>query len=130
TNTVVITGVPTTATLSARKSDVEGNWALTTAQLAGLNLTAGDDDVTSISLQVTAKASEGGTTASSATQTINITETPVPEAPTLTAANATAAASSVNEGGTVGLNISPTYESDADATNTVVITGVPTTATL
>src|SRR5260221_9434411 len=35
-----------------------------------------------------------------------------------TAANATAASPSVNEGGTVGLTISPTFESDADTTNT------------
>jgi hypothetical protein len=68
-----------------------GSWTLTPAQLAGLTLTAGDDDVATITLSVTANATEGGTTAHSATQTITITENPVPEAPVLTAANAWAA---------------------------------------
>src|SRR5207302_1900735 len=130
TNTVTITGVPTTATLSAGTNNGGGSWTLTQAQLAGLTLTAGDDDVTSISLQVTATATEGGTTASSATQTINITENPVPEAPVLTAANATAASSSVNEGGTVALTIAPTYESDLDASFPTRRSSDLTTATL
>src|SRR5262249_57134331 len=102
----------------------------TPAQLAGLTLTAGDDDGATITLSVTANASEGGTTAHSATQTISIAETGVPEAPVLTAANVTAAAASVNEGGTVGLSIAPSFEADADAANTVTIAGVPAGATL
>ena len=42
---------------------------------------------------------------------------------------ASAAATSVNEGGTVGLTIDATF-GDGDETDIVVITGVPTTATL
>ncbi|WMT72033.1 DUF4347 domain-containing protein [Bradyrhizobium sp. Ash2021] len=124
TNTVTITGVPTTASLSntgGTLTPVGGVYTLTAAQLAGLTLHAGDDDVSTITLQVTANATEGSTTAHSATQTITITENPVPEAPTLTAS---AAASSVNEDGTFGLTITPTFESDPDATDTVTITGL------
>ncbi len=83
TDSVVITGVPTTATLSARTNHSSGSCTLTPGQLAGLKLTAGDDDVTSITLQVTAKATENGNTASSATQSITIAYNPVAEAPSL-----------------------------------------------
>jgi hypothetical protein len=123
TNTVTITGVPTTATLSAGTNNGGGSWTLTQAQLANLTLTAGDDDVTSITLQVTANATEGSTSAHSATRTINITENPVPEAPTLTAGQATATSASIQKNnGSDGLTIAPTFESDLDATDTVTIT--------
>jgi large repetitive protein len=100
---------------------VDGVYTLTAAQLVGLTLHAGDDDVSTITLDVTANSAEGSSTAHSTAQTITITEIAVPQAPTLTA---TAATSSVNEGGTVALNISPTFEHDSDATNTITFTGL------
>src|SRR6202040_893733 len=63
-------------------------------------------------------------------QTITVSVTPVSEAPILAATDAVAVASSVNEDGTVALTITPHFESDPDATNTITISGLTATATL
>src|SRR5260370_629275 len=62
-------------------------------------------DALPISLTVTASTSDAGNLATSAAQTISLTVNPLAETPTLTAA---AAAASVTEDGTVGLNITAT----------------------
>ena len=59
-------------------------------------LHAADDDTASLHLTVTASTSEGTSSASSAAQTINLTDNPVAEAPVLTAS---AAATSVGKDG-------------------------------
>src|SRR5438552_14984850 len=81
-------------------------------------------------MNVQAHAAEGSTTADSAIQTITVSVTPVPEAPVLGVPDAVAVSSSVNEDGTVALTITPTFESDADATNTITISGLTATASL
>ena len=73
-----------------------------------------------------AHAAEGATTADSASQTISLTVNPVAEAPVLAATDAVAASASVNEDGTVALTITPHFEDDADATNTITISGLGT----
>jgi large repetitive protein len=123
-NTIVVSGLPSGATLNhGTLNPATGSYTLSQADLVGLTLTAPDDDTKQITFTVTAHASEGGIDAASASQQINLTVNPVAEAPTLTAS---AAATSVAEGGTVGLNIAVTPEVDADATTSVTISGLGT----
>src|SRR6202035_3517908 len=101
------------------------------AQLAVFTLHAPDSDLASISMNVQGHATDRtAATADSAVQTITVSVTPVSEAPILAATDAVAVASSVNEDGTVALTITPHFESDPDATNTITISGLTATATL
>ena len=109
--TILIGGVPSDATLSA-------------AQLSGLTLTAGES-THSITLTVTATDTETDTSAF-ATKTINVTVNEQADAPNLTAP----ATLTMDEQGTVSLNIaSSAAETDQNAP-TIVISGVPADATL
>src|SRR4029077_13815371 len=104
------------------------SYTLSQADLAGLTLHAGDDDLSNITLHVTASTDDHGNIATSAAQDISLTVNPVAETPTLTTA---AAFNNVNEDGTIALTITATpAESDADSTTYVTITGVPADATL
>ncbi len=77
---VTITGVPSDATLSAGIKNNDGSWTLTPAQLAGLNLTAGE--VTHATLTITATNTEG--TTASTSQDIALTVNPVAPAVAIT----------------------------------------------
>jgi hypothetical protein len=79
---VTITGVPTGATLSAGTRNSDGSWTLTSAQLSGLTLTPPTHFNGSLSLGVTATASENGTTATTAT-TLPVTVDPIALTPSL-----------------------------------------------
>ena len=61
---VVITGVPAGATLSAGTHNPDGSWSLAAGDLTGLTLTPGDHYTGDIHLSVTATASENGTSGS------------------------------------------------------------------
>ena len=111
-----------------RSLNLDGSYTLSQADLVGLTLHAGDDDLSNITLHVTASTNDGGNIATSAPQDISLTVNPVAETPTLTTA---AAFDNVNEDGTIALTITATpAESDADATTYVTITGVPADASL
>ncbi|SIO49174.1 hypothetical protein SAMN05443247_06378 [Bradyrhizobium erythrophlei] len=132
-NTITISGLPASASLSNGSgplTPVAGVYTLTVAQLAGLTLHAPDGDLASISMNVQAHAHEGSTTADSAIQTITVAVNPVPEAPVLAGTDAVAVSSSVNEDGTVALTITPHFEVDPDASNTITISGLPAGASL
>ncbi len=126
TNVVTVTGVPTTASLSAGTNHGGGSWTLTPAQLSGLKLTAGDDDVSSITLQITASTTEDGHTTSSAPQTVTITENPVADAPTL--AGTPSSVSLAKNAGSANFTIADALsETDADSSlGTITISNVPT----
>jgi hypothetical protein len=66
---------------------------------------------------VTATAAEGGTSASSTTQDIVVTVNPVADAATL----AVTGTATVDEDNSVALTITPTFETDPDATNTTEV---------
>jgi hypothetical protein len=83
---VTISGVPHDASLSAGTRNGDGSWTLAPAQLAGLNLIAGDE--TTATLTVTA-TNLLGATASAPSQTIALTVNAVAEIPQLTAQNVT-----------------------------------------
>ncbi len=119
---IAVTGVPTDTILSAGTNNGGGNWSLTPAQLAGLQITAGED--TTATLTVTGTNSEGP--GASTSQNITLTVSPVVEAPSLAG---TATSMAVSEGGTVGLPITMTPK-DGDDTVAITVTGVPTDASL
>ena len=119
---ITVTGVPTDTILSAGTNNGGGNWSLTPAQLAGLQITAGED--TTATLTVTGTNSEGP--GASTSQNITLTVSPVVEAPSLAG---TATSMAVSEGGTVGLPITMTPK-DGDDTVAITVTGVPTDASL
>src|SRR5229473_2264058 len=118
---ITVTGVPTDTILSAGTNNGGGNWSLTAAQLAGLQITAGED--TTATLTVTATNSEGLGAATS--QTISLTVSPVPEVPSLSAPSSLT--TTVN--GSVALPIGVTPQ-DADDVLSVTISGIPSDATL
>ena len=118
--TVTISGIPSGVTFSDSAGPLtvtNGTLTLTTAQLAGLTLQAGE--VTNATLTVTATDSLGDVV----TQNIALTVNPV--APTLTSPTSLAVA----EDGSVALGITETPFDSRD-TVSITISGVPSDATL
>ena len=136
--TVTISGIPSGVVLDNTNRDVPtvvgGSVKLTPAQLAGLSLTS-DGEIQHFDLTVTATTVDGQTPGTplsplqtaSTTGAIHIDVTPVPFAPTL---DAIVTPASINEDTTIALNLTPHFEVDADATNTVTIAGLPSNAIL
>jgi hypothetical protein len=78
---ITISGVPDGSTLSAGKNDGGGTWTLTSAQLAGLQLIAGEPTTTStpatLTVEVTNPAAQAAQSVSTS-ETIKLTINPVP----------------------------------------------------
>jgi probable HAF family extracellular repeat protein len=89
--------------------------------LDGLAITPTSADGAQLALNATATESNGHATVTSATQILHVDVNPVADKPSFTV---TAAAPSINEGGTVALTITPPFETDPDATNTVTVSGL------
>lgn len=81
-DTITITGIPDGSTLSAGTNNGGGSWTLTSAQLAGLMLDAGEPTTTGLpadlTVTVTNPASQAAQMVSAPSQTINLTVNPVP----------------------------------------------------
>ena len=122
TETVTITNVGD-GTLSAGTDNGDGSWTLTPAQLEGLTFTPDADWSGEFNIGVTATAADGST----ATDVGNIAVNPDADAPTLTAS-----AASGDEDTAIDLSIS-TSVTDTDGSESiesVVISGVPSGASL
>src|SRR5712671_817431 len=121
--TVTISGIPAGVTLSNAAHDVltvtNGSVTLTPAQLVGLSL-VGDGETQHFDLAVKATTVDGGVAEASTAATLHVEVTPVAEAPTLTVS----ADTHVAENATLGLTVTPLFETDADAVHTVTITGL------
>jgi Ca2+-binding RTX toxin-like protein len=96
---VVISGVPDGAALSAGTDNGDGTWTLTAADLSGLTLTPPANSDADFQLSVTATATEGDTTAAS-TSTFTVDVTGVADTPTLEIGRASDSVSVENLGGT------------------------------
>src|SRR5207302_1705767 len=72
----------------------------------------------------------GATTADSAIQTITVTVNRLEERRVGKESGAVAVSPSVDEDSSVGISITPQFETDLDATNTITIDGLPAGATL
>ena len=125
---IVVSGVPTGATLSAGIDNGDGTWTLTQAQLTGLTLTPPSNSDADFVLTVTAISTEASNGSSAQTVgTINVRVDAVADAPTLTVSNAT----QVNPTPAIGLDItSALTDIDGSETLSIVISGVPTGAIL
>jgi len=122
---IVVSGIPNGATLSAGTDHGDGTWTLTSAQLAGLTLTPPANFSGSLNLTVTATASVNGTQASQ-TQTLTVTVTPEADAPSLSATNVAGV-----EDHAIALTLSSSLVSPAAGeVLSVLISGVPTGSTL
>jgi type IV pilus assembly protein PilY1 len=124
-----ISGVPTGASLNNGSDAGGGVWNLAAGDVAGLTITPPLHNAAAFAISVTATATEtnGGNAASSAASVINVTVTPVADAPLLTVSNA-----SGNEDTAIALSISAALV-DTDGSEIIdsyQVTGVPTGATL
>ena len=124
---ITISGVPTSANLSAGTDNGDGTWTLTTADLTGLTVTPplnSDDD---IQLTVTAESSEIGDGSATAFSSFSVFITGVGDQPTVDVQPAAG-----NEDTVIPLDIQASLV-DTDGSETIVsatITGVPDGATL
>ena len=125
---VVISGVPTGAELSAGTDNGNGIWTLEPGHLAGLTVTPPPDNAADFSLTVTATATEAdGGDAATTIASFGVEVAAVADAPVVTVSSATG---DVNT--TVPLDLSSTV-ADADGSESitsVVISGVPAGAAL
>ncbi len=124
---ITITGVPGDASLSAGHNNGGGSWTLTPAQLTGLTITPGSS-TDAFTLTIDAKTTDGTATADTI-KTLDVSVTPVADAP-----NLTVAAAAGNEDTPIALNISASLVEDTtvdpDASLSITITGVPGDASL
>ncbi len=122
---VVVSGVPTGASLSAGTDNGDGTWTLTQGQLSGLTITPPADSDADFTLTVTSTATDGSDTAQTV-DTFNVTVSAVADAPTVTANDV-----SGNEDTAITLDIaSALTDTDGSESLSVVVSGVPTGASL
>jgi type IV pilus assembly protein PilY1 len=125
-----VSGVPTTATLSAGANLGGGAWDLTAAEVVGLQISLNQHLGTDFQLQVQSSAIEardGDVTASAASSPIDVTFNDVADLPTL---SLTATASG-NEDSPIALTVGGALvDVDGSETLSVTIAGVPAGATL
>ncbi|MBO6804695.1 MAG: calcium-binding protein, partial [Thalassospira sp.] len=133
---VIVSGVPDGAELSAGTDNGDGTWTLDADDLSGLTITPPENYSGSFDLKVVAQSRDGDSVASTAdpirltrgssggNSTITVEVTGVADAPTLNLSNA-----SGNEDNAIALNIDAGL-TDSSETLTVTISGVPDGATL
>ncbi|MEE8271895.1 MAG: hypothetical protein V3R98_09225, partial [Alphaproteobacteria bacterium] len=121
---VVVSGVPTGASLSAGADNGDGTWTLTQAQLSGLTLTPPADSDADFTLTVTSISTDGSDTAQTV-DTFDVTVNAVADAPTLAANDV-----SGSENGSIAVSVSQATLDAATSETTVTVSGVPTGASL
>ncbi|MBX2833057.1 MAG: tandem-95 repeat protein, partial [Rhodospirillales bacterium] len=121
---VVISGVPEGATLSAGTNNGDGTWTLSAGQLAGLTLTPADDYSGSFNLtvQATSRESNGSTSSTSSSFTVDVEG--VADGATLDVTDA-----SGSEDSAIALNVDTELLDDSESLS-ITISGVPDGATL
>jgi len=119
---ITISGVPEGATLSAGTENQDGTWALTDAQLDGLEVTLPADSDADFTLTVTATSADGTET----TGTVDVTVTGDADAPTLSAD----ATYSETEAVATTIDVPQSVTDAATGDNTVTVSNVPNGATL
>ncbi|OSQ44270.1 hypothetical protein TALK_19145, partial [Thalassospira alkalitolerans] len=120
---IVISGVPDGATLSAGTNNGDGTWTLAAANLDGLTITPADDFSGAFDLSVTATSSVGGQT-TSISQVVNVDISAVADTPSLSVSDV-----SGQEDSAISLDIDASL-SDNSETMSVTISGVPDGAVL
>ncbi len=124
---IVISGVPAGAALSAGTLNGDGTWTLTPGQLSGLTITPPTNADADFNLTIVATSTEvnGGDTAS-ATSTLAVTVAADADAPNVTVSGASGA-----EDTAIALTIGSTLtDVDGSESQSIVISGVPSGAAL
>ncbi|HCW68967.1 MAG TPA: hypothetical protein DHR80_17555, partial [Thalassospira lucentensis] len=122
--TIVISGVPDGAILSAGTDNGDGTWSLSAGQLAGLTITPADDFSGSFDLTVTATSRESNGTTASSSSTMTVDVAGVADGATLDVSNA-----SGSEDSAIALSID-TELLDGSESLSITISGVPNGASL
>lgn len=123
---ILISGIPAGAALSAGLNNGDGTWSLTSGQLAGLTLTPPQNWAGVMALQVTALSTENNGLVASINAPLSVTIIPVADAPTLVVSAATG-----REDTAIALSIAPLLaDVDNSETLSIRISGVPTGASL
>ena len=122
--TIVISGVPDGATLSAGTDNGDGTWSLSAGQLAGLIITPADDFSGNFDLAVTATSRESNGTTASSSSTMTVDVAGVADGATLDVSNA-----SGSEDSAIALSID-TELLDGSESLSITISGVPDGAIL
>ena len=117
--TIVISGVPDGAILSAGTDNGDGTWSLSAGQLAGLTITPADDFSGSFDLSVTATSRESNGTTASSSSTMTVDVAGVADGATLDVSNA-----SGSEDSAIALSID-TELLDGSESLSITISGVP-----
>ena len=126
-SSIVISGVPAGASLSAGTDNGDGSWTLETSDLAGLTLTPATNSDEDFTLTVTATSTDADGSTASSTADIAVTVTAVADAPTLS----TMTTASGNEGTAINLEIESTLtDLDGSESLSITISGVPNGASL
>ena len=122
--TIVISGVPDGATLSAGTDNGDGTWSLSAGQLAGLIITPADDFSGNFDLAVTATSRESNGTTASSSSTMTVDVAGVADGATLDVSNA-----SGSEDSAIALSIDTELLDDSESLS-ITISGVPDGASL
>jgi len=122
--TIVISGVPEGAILSAGTDNGDGTWSLSVGQLAGLTITPADDFSGSFDLAVTATSRESNGTTASSSSTMTVDVAGVADGATLDVSNA-----SGSEDSAIALSIDTELLDDSESL-AITISGVPDGAIL
>ncbi|MGF7176684.1 putative component of type VI protein secretion system [Azospirillum doebereinerae] len=123
---VIVSGMPAGAVLSAGVNNGNGSWTLTGAQLSGLTITPPHDFSGTIGLTVTARATESGGGAAATVLSLPVSVAGVADTPTLSVSAASGVVDTP-----IGLNIAAALQdTDLSESLSVRIAGVPAGARL
>ena len=121
-DSIVVSGVPDGATLSAGEDNGDGGWTLSPDDLTGLTLTPAQDFNGVIDLGVSVTSSDGGVTTDGFAVNVN----PVADTPIVAAADV-----SGTEDATIALTLAASMPAGTSETvDTITVTGVPDGAIL
>jgi len=121
-DSIVVSGVPDGATLSAGEDNGDGTWALSPDDLVGLTLTPAQDFNGVMDIGVSVTSSDGGVTTDGFAVNVN----PVADTPIVAAADV-----SGTEDATIALTLAASMPSGTGETiDTITVTGVPDGAVL
>ncbi|PZP55632.1 MAG: hypothetical protein DI586_06245 [Micavibrio aeruginosavorus] len=123
---ILVSGIPAGANLSAGLNNGDGSWSLSPAQLTGLTLTPPENFAGIIALQVTAIATENNGDDQSVSVPLTVTIEPIADTPDLTVS-----AAAGQEDTPINLSISALLgDQDNSETLSITIGGVPSGAVL
>ncbi|NYZ23140.1 hypothetical protein HND93_25815, partial [Azospirillum sp. ROY-1-1-2] len=123
---VIVSGLPDGATLSAGTDNGDGSWTLSAADLDGLTVTPPADFAGDMVLTVAATTTESDGSTVTTTAPVTVVVTPVADAPLLTAADTTG-----DEGTAIALDLSAALtDTDGSETLSVTVSGLPLGAVL